>query len=252
MSDPISLPSVSEVGKLLKEVTLLLTNTPEHVQVRFDRLIADIDAGSLRPSYVADVLATLIRDSLVHASGTLAVDADRRRFMSDVVRSIDRTFGDLLRVSKTAQIYASDLQEIWIACEPMLDLIPEPDGFLDTLVTTLTRRLVQYKYFISDKLYYKDLVGLLESRRLSSEQLGRLKCVCIDKPYVPPVAIYVHQTRLVGFRGRERPTMRREQDGSWQLVKPLDPSWATVLDRGALTRHHACLRKYANSTENPR
>jgi len=96
------LPSFSEAQELIKNLALFLRDTPDSVQVRFDRLIADIDAGSIRPSYVADVLATLIRDSLVHVSNTLPGDADRRRFMRDVVKGIDRTFGDLLRSNTSA------------------------------------------------------------------------------------------------------------------------------------------------------
>lgn len=250
MSDPIALPSVSEASDLVRRLALFLTDSPESIQVRFDRLIADIDAASLRPSHVADVLATLIRESLVHTSRTLAIEEDHRRFMHDVVKSIDRTFGDLLRISKTAQIYASDLEEVWVACEPMLDLVPEPQGFLDTLVSMLSSKGVRYRYFLSDRRYYVYLIELLRARHVAENRLAQLAFVKISEPYTPPVALYIHKTRVIGFRGSQRPQMQQASDGSFQLSTPLDPGWATVLDRESLDRHYASLRECATPVEN--
>lgn len=249
MNDSIALPSVGEATDLAKRLALFLTDSPESIQVRFDRLIADIDAASLRPSYVADVLATLIRDSLVHASNTLAVEGDRRKFMHDVVTSIDRIFGDLLRISKTAQIYASDLEEVWVACEPMLDLIPEPQGFLDTVVSMLSRKSVKYRYFLSDRRYYDCLIQLLRARHVADNGCTLLALVNIPEPYIPPVALYIHKTRVIGFRGSHRPEMQQASDGSYQLTTPLDPGWATVLEGESLDRHYSTLSEYANQED---
>lgn len=246
MSDPIALPSVGEATDLAQRLTLFLADSPESIQVRFDRLIADIDAAALRPSYVADVLATLIRDSLIHTSRTLAVEGDRRKFMHDVVKSIDCIFGDLLRISKTAQIYASDLEQVWVACEPMLDLIPEPDGFLDTVASAVSRKSVQYRYFLSDRRYYDSLKALLQARGVT---LDGLAFVEIPDPYTPPVALYIHKTRVIGFRGSQRPEMQQASDGSYHLTTRLDPGWATVLDGDSLDRHYAALTEYTTKED---
>lgn len=254
MSNPLSgLSSINlvvEAVDLLRRLALFLKDSPASIQERFDQLLSDIDAGSLRPSFVADVLSTLIRDSLLHTTAQLAVADDRRRFLRDIVKSINQKFGDLLRVSKTQQIYASDLKEVWIACEPMLDLVPEPDGYLETVVKVLTQKQVRYRYFLSAEKYYVDLVALLE-RHGVTDAATRLEFVRISEPYTPPVALYLYENRVVGFRGRGRPNLRRANDGTWTLSKPLDPGWITMLNLRDSQRHYSELTKLLPTVEAP-
>lgn len=238
--------SAEESYKVLRFLKNWARISPPSSQERLEELSSRIDRGQLHPSFVADKVGALIRESLMQMQG-LMQQQQYEDFVKQLLRSLQTALGNLLRITKNLQINLLGLREIWLACEPMLDLVEGSQGWQDLLPKLIARDII-IRYFLYDTKYFDELVSLLESRGFDKESLKCLSVVPIDTPHSPPVSIWICDHRRIGMSGLYRPAIKKNDGGKFVLEKPLSDDWLAFLSSEKTDKFWIELRKYVTSS----
>jgi hypothetical protein len=161
-------------------------------------------------------------------------DEEFYSLMIEVVRSIENHLDMSINVWKDRIIYFRDVTEVWIACEPMLDLIDNEEGSFDLLERQL-RHVNQITYFLKNVNLFHDLVNILKERYMDT---GKLRCVHIPKKLPYPVVIYHAKSYRHGMTGKYHPEIVKNLDGHYIFKKKLETDWMKYLTRNFIEKHY--------------
>lgn len=244
---PVSM-SATEAGKILQALRSWVSLTPPTTKERLDDLVSKLDSRELRAPYVADLLGTLLAENLADMSRGLD-EASFHKYVRWLVGVFQDSLEDFLTITRNIQLYLEGLREVWLACEPMLDLVEGEDGWQETLIQTLRSRRIPFYYFLSDRDYFDHLLEALRSRGLDDDELSLLSFIRIDQPYVPPVALWLAGDRRIGLRSRWRPEIEQDSTGKFILSRPLPLDWLSLMTDSQSETHYQELNRHKSSGE---
>jgi len=228
--------NATEPRSLLRAVRELFTLTPPAVEERFDELIARMQRRTLSAQYAAELLESILRQHLSHTRAHLH-ESMYRPYLQRIVKALQESLKDILQIAKENLVYVQDLKEVWLACEPMLDLVDGPSGWQETLVTLL-RRGIRFYYVINEERYFHELRRLLAERGLTEEQIDLTTLVRVEKAYVPPIALWIGDKSCAGAMGLNRPRIERKPSGHYSLCHPLREDWLSFMSTADARDHY--------------
>jgi len=162
----------------------------------------------------------------------------------EAVLSLDNVLNQSINVWKDRAIYFKDVTEVWVACEPMLDLIDDDQGGFDLLERQLLH-VDRITYFLTDKTYFDDLKKFLNERGKDHSKLNFVK---IDKKLHHPVVIYITKDYKHGMRGKYYPKIQKNGD-LYEFDKKLPKNWLSYIKRSNIHMYTQILEKYLNPTQ---
>lgn len=229
--------NLTELENTFRRIIGWLSVPDPTTRVQLEELRSSLEDGQIRGRYVGDKLGTLIGENLDRMTDCLYTD-QYVDYVRDLTGTVLTSVGDTLEIAKRLQIYTRGLNEVWIACEPMLDLIAGETGWQDNLVDELLVKQVYVTYFVNDTSWYEKLVEVLRSRGCPDQHFRFLQCVTIPEPYSRPIALYrLAGNRVVGLRGMSIPNIIRDSNGSYRLATPLRSDWLDFLTRRSANEH---------------
>lgn len=241
MKIPLNI-TLTEVFNIASSIHRSLSYPPPSIGERLEELLFKIDNRVLQSFYIADIISSIIKDNLSQLRKCLGNEC-YNEFATSLIKSLLDSQKHIYEYAKNSPVYVPDLNEIWLACEPMLDLINGPDGWLPTLINTLLPSNINIKYFISNSEYYYDLLNILRSSNVSKDKLSLLHLITLDDPFDPPIAIHISPNRIIGLRGRWHPKIAKNSHGNYALERPLPPGWISTLSSQQTNRYYSKLNQ---------
>lgn len=244
--EPPSLPDSEKIAKLISFYQRYIQPhfsdfiNEENINAQFRGILNDI-AARRPPHVIADNVGAALRRKLIGLQKGMKDNQDEfYNLMIELVSSIMNHLDMSIHVWKDRVIYFRDVESIWIACEPMLDLIDSGEGGFDLLERQL-KHVNEIVYFLKDTSYYNDLTNILKTRNLD---ISKLKCVEISSVYQFPVVIYHTKKYRHGMCGKAHPNIKKDKSGKYNFAIKLDTDWLSYLTREFIDIHYENLRKY--------
>lgn len=209
------------------------------INKQFQEILQDIQ-NKKSPVIIADKIGTAIQQKF-EALQTQMSPTDYYTFCTGVIESIQKHLETTIYVWRDKIVNFKDVKEIWIACEPMLDLLPSPNGTLELLIKQIAQ-VDKVKYFLSNETYYNDLIEILKTRGISTEKLELKK---IAKRYDSPIVIY-HSDFPQGMSGKYHPNIKKNKENSYYLDGKVEPDWMQILSIDFVNLHIKNLNKLNN------
>jgi len=229
---------VENYGVLLYEF-LNLKSQP--ISERLENLYNRIDLDELRDSFITDQVSSIIFESLQEMSKSLDHES-YKRFILRLIDAVNSAVQDLIPIAKNIILYSKNLKEMWLACEPMLDLVNGDEGWQKTLLLMLEKNLT-VRYFLSSNYYYKQLLDILQKQEIAEDKLKLINFVKVEKAYRPPTAIYISDHYKIGLCGKSRPKLIKEND-VFKFSESLPTDWLQFLSPKKTEEHYLLLKSY--------
>jgi len=210
---------------------------------RFLDILEDIGKAK-SPIFISEKLCGILEDRFIRIHSKMKGDDEEYyNLLTQIVQSIENTLEETVSVWKDRVIYFRNVKEVWIACEPILDLIDTEEGSFDLLERQL-RHVEKITYFLTNRLYFDDLIKILRNRRFNEDKIQKLQCKIIPKKLVRPVVIYISDdTRFHGMAGKYHPEIIKNGE-DYRFKKSLPTDWLYYLTKVKIEDHYIDLKKY--------
>ena len=244
-------PSISDLEKLGKPIGWFYklfqshfehSSKEDNINAQFRNILTDIAEKKL-PVIIADKVGIALSSKILQLQNGMKDNQEEfYNLMIELVRSIENQLELSIHVWKDRVIYFRDVTKIWIACEPMLDLVDTEEGSFDILERQL-KHVEEIVYFLHDDTYYKDLKKILQEKNLES---SKLRCIKLENKYPFPVVIYHTKNYKHGMSGKYHPLIKKDTGGKYQITKEMDKNWLSYLTKDFIHIHYEKLNEYIN------
>lgn len=212
----------------------------ESLNMEFGKALTSIAEGR-SPKIIAENIAGAIEQEIIrHHSGMKQNQDEFYNLIINLVHVIQKHFDASLDIWKDRVIYLKGVREVWIACEPMLDLVNTSEGSFDLLKRQL-RHVDRITYFLHNTTYFNELLRTLQAESLD---IRKLTCVKLREPYTVPLVIYHTDTYKHGMCGKYHPRIKRQADGTYVLERPLETDWMNYLSKEWMEVHFKRLNEF--------
>ena len=208
------------------------------IEKQFQEILLDLHSNK-HSVIIADKIATAIQHKFQELQKKMSRQ-DYHAFCTSVIKSIQAHLDSTIAVWNDVVVNFKDVNEIWISCEPMLDLVKDNNGTFDLLLKQLNK-VDKIVYFLSNPNYFNDLANLI-SQHGEKSWLCKLELVTIDSPLISPIVIYFSETPH-GVIGKYHPEIRKSMDGFYVFDKKLCNDWMRPMDDVLFINHLTELRK---------
>lgn len=207
------------------------------INKQFQEILQDIQ-NKKSPVIIADKIGTAIQQKFEDLQSQMS-PTDYYTFCTGVISSIQEHLETTIYVWHDKIVNFKDVKEIWVACEPMLDLITAPDGTLELLIKQINQ-VEKVVYFLSQKSYFDDLVQLLQSKGV---EISKLEFKKLPNKYDTPIVIYISDFSQ-GMTGKHHPKMKKNKESEYKLDRKLDSDWMQVMSADFVNLHITKLKKF--------
>jgi hypothetical protein len=209
---------------------------------KFLDVLEDVSKGK-SPLYIAEKLCGVLEDRFVEVHKKMkGNDEDYYNLLIQIVQSIENNFEETISVWKDRLIYFRSVKEVWVACEPLLDLIDNEEGSFDLLERQL-KHVDKITYFLTTRTYFDDLIKILRSRNFGETKIAKLQCKIISQKLIQPVVIYIAENNNYhGMAGKSHPDIAKKKD-EYYFKKTLPTDWLYYLSKDKIQHHYECLSK---------
>ena len=207
---------------------------------RFENIFCDIREGKI-PSIISEKISIELKFEL-DKHFKLMTPFQYKEFAEEILFSLLNCFKYNVVVWKDKIINFKDVSEIWIACEPILDLVDEEEGAFELLVKQI-ESVDKIIYFLENRTFYDELILLLKKVEIPTDKLEFVK---INKKLVEPVVLYRTPLKFFGVYGAFHPTVKKLNNGFYSLSRKLAPDWMKYLSREDVSDTELKLKSYLN------
>lgn len=207
------------------ETKTFFSTAPGTIDERLSGALSDIMSGK-DTRIVAENIGSILRDEL-----RLKKEMPAENFYElgeEIVCSLLNVFNCVHVLWNKNSVFLKDLEEVWITCEPMLDLVKEKNGAYETLLGQL-KKAKRVIYFQSKEAYFNDLCDLLSRDNIEHKMIEKLHLVPLEQRYHMPLALYIMPSKTIGLIGSHHPKLRKLADGSYSFSEGLSPSWSNYM-----------------------
>lgn len=210
---------------------------------KFLDILEDIGKGK-SPLFISEKLYGVLEDRFIRIHSKMkGNDEEYYNLLIQIVQSIENTLEETISVWKDRVIYFRNVKEVWIACEPILDLIDTEEGSFDLLERQL-RHVDIITYFLTNRSYFDDLVSLLRKRNFDEDKILKLRCKIIPSKLLRPVVIYIIDDNYFhGMAGKSHPEIIKKGD-EYRFKKSLPTDWLYYLSKVKIQDHYNDLKKF--------
>ena len=205
---------------------------------RFQSIFSDIKEGK-HPRIVSERISIVLQNELYNHCKHMT-SFQYKDFAEEIVLSLLNIFNWNVKVWKDKIIFFKDVYEIWIACEPILDLAKGKEGAFELLLRQI-KSVDKIVYFLTDKKYYNDLLDLLNKANICTKKLHFQK---IGQKLIEPAVLYRTKLNTFGVYGISHPLMEITESGFYKLKTPLRVDWMKYLQRDDVEAIELKLKSY--------
>ena len=192
---------------------------------RFASLYSDIREGK-HPTIISEKISGYLNDELIQHFRHMDTH-QYKDFAEDIMFSLINKFKWNVKAWHDKIINFENVDEIWIAYEPILDLVISEDGAYELLQKQI-QSVNRIYYFLENKVFYDDLIELLKSKNIDTTKIKYQK---IDQKLIQPIVLYITEDRTFGVYGTVFPDISKTTNGFYKLNKALTPDWMKYLSR---------------------
>lgn len=229
---------VSEVISIIKTIPWLyklLKPTVErfHEKTPIEKLFGDVSSDVLQGKSnksTSKKISKILKNELYYHSKHMA-RSNYTSFARDITSILANRFDkNLINIwgEKMNIIDLKYINEIQIACEPMLDLISDDGSGAFDLLRKQIELVDKITYFVENKEYYDDLMKMLETANIDT---SKIQLRVITNKLEMPVVLYINNHITVGVYGKYHPHIRKTTDGTYELRSILDSDWMQFFSR---------------------
>lgn len=197
------------------------------------RVLLNEQRGARRPAEVllADNLGSTLRDELLDLRRL--PDVDYYDLVEDILEGLLSCFDRVHQVSEHQVAYLKDIERVWIACEPCLELLRQEMGPYGLLKKQL-KVCKEVVFFQTTDSYFNAIRrALKEDATFHDNLLERMKLAVMEEPLQTPAVLYISSsTRNRAFQGAAHPMIAENPAGTFGLQKKLSPDWMTDIAPG--------------------
>ena len=212
---------------------------------RLNELSATV--ATITPRLVGERIGSILRDEL----GSLDVLPleQYRQLMRSLVRSIENVLRHILVFWDGHPLYIEDLQEVWISCEPPLEIIDGRSNSLAVLLAQLdVPTLLHVVYFVGTDAYLRALKEELTRQNVLPTQENRVTFVRLSRDAVPdhPIVLYRNAAgSWWGVQGLYHPSCTPLSVGRYRLKAPLPRNWISYLNQSEAEAIACALERFS-------
>jgi len=223
---PKQIGNAKLIWEAIKHFGGFFTRKPPDITDSLCGVLNDIMEGK-HPAIIAENIGSILRDALVVRSN---LPPDQFFILSNqIARSLIDAFKLSHQIWNDKYMYLKELEEVWIAAEPMLDLVNGENGGYPLLKKQL-EHAKRVLYFQSNRRYFDDLISILRADGISQDKINKINLCNLQTPHIPPVAIYKTRRGLIGWRGKSNLELEKLQNGKYKFKVPLTADWMRSLD----------------------
>lgn len=241
MSDASVVRLAIQVGKKpAEDFGKFVFGEPGHAVERIAQLFDDLKRGRKSPAIFAENVGSMLRDEM--ARRQRMPSQQYLAFAAEITNAIQRALLTSPPIFRDLYAFLPTLLEVWIACEPTLDLLPFGEAY--SLLKTQLGIAERVVYFQADPTHHTYLVQTLRNEGVEEPLIEKLLLCRIPEPYRQPVALYFRSNLpTVGFEAPSPPLLRRRENG-YHLERPVPRDWMRYLTETQTNEHELKLREY--------
>lgn len=207
---------------------------------KFLDVLEDISKAK-SPLYISEKLCGVLEDRFIEVHKKMkGNDEDYYNLLIQIVQSIENNFEEAISVWKDRLIYFRSVKEVWVACEPLLDLIDNEEGSFDLLERQL-KHVDKITYFLTTRTYFDDLITILKARNFGDDKISKLQCKIIPKKLIQPVVVYIAENNNYhGMAGKSYPEIAK-RNNEYYFKKTLPTDWLYYLSKDRIQTHYETL-----------
>lgn len=221
-----------------------LFRPPPPASERLPELLASV--SSIRPRFIGERLGAILRDEL-HSLRMLP-EEQYAELAKSLIRSIQSELDHILVFWEGHPLHIKGLREVWVACDPPLELLSDHSSTLTVLLHQLhIPELERVVYFVTSEYYIRSLQQVFADNAICREFPGKLSSCLIatrDRPDYPLVLYRNADNSWWGVRGLYHPRCAPTLDGRYSLRTPLQRGWLSYLQRCEAEAEAACLQNH--------
>lgn len=232
---------VEDIKAFIKSFKYNTPAEPITIQDKLNEIVSDTE-NHTDPKKIAEKLSYVLQEEL--NSLTSMDKGEFNSLIEDISNKLVDSFQEIHPIwtgGLTKNL--SGLKQVWIACEPMLDLVDGKDGAYQLLKSQL-KIAEKIIYFQSEKKYYDYLIGKLKKERFERKFISKLKFVRLQAPYKQNIALYHKDKMVSGVIGKFTPPIKKNNSDIYYLEKKLPKEWMSFLSETSVKRHKENLEKY--------
>lgn len=250
MEPPINVGiSPTDIKKIFRRLQFYFNAKPANPTQALNSIRARLPAKNYSNKLLSKEIGTIIRKSIYKHSKYME-ENHLEKFLDCFIRNSNICFNNIYNVSPNNRyphyFYLDNLKEIWIAYEPMLDLVKKQQGFYDKCKKQLSDGSLQkIYYFQSSTEYTNNLLSYLEKDGVDKNLIDKIKFIRVPSPMKIPIVLYITQKDKYGFQGQFPPPIKAN-NGTYILNNRLSNKWVITLDSDTITKRFESLRTYIN------
>jgi hypothetical protein len=207
---------------------------------RIAQLYDDLERQRKTPAVFAENVGVILRDEMLRRQRM--PHGQYLAFAAEITGSIQRGLLKSPAIFQDLYAFLPTLEEVWIACEPTLDLIPFSEAYrllIDQL--SVAERVIYYQ---ADSTHFAYLTHMLRKHGVEEKHILKLRLCKIEEPYRQPVALYFRsQLPTIGFVASCPPPLERREAG-YLLERQLPRDWMRPLSEPQTKEHEQRLRTF--------
>lgn len=241
MSDASVVRLALQIGKKpTEDFGKFVFGEPGQAVERIAQLFDDLERGRKSPSIFAENVGSMLRDEM--ARRQRMPSGQYLAFAAEITNAIQRALLTSPPIFRDLYAFLPTLAEVWIACEPTLDLIQFSEAY--SLLKTQLGIAERVVYFQADPTHHTYLVQTLRKEGVEELLIAKLLLCRISEPYRQPVALYLRSgLPTVGFVAPSPPPVKR-REGGYYLERPVPRDWMRYLSEIQTDEHERKLREY--------
>ncbi|MEF3697877.1 hypothetical protein [Desulfolutivibrio sp.] len=223
------------IGKsVTKAVHEFMWPCDENFTARLKSILAEVESETPLPRHItAECLGLLVRDLI-----TFHKEQPRQQYQSlikDIVSLFEKfTDNSLSLFNSGIPVYLNNIKEIWICCEPCLELLKSNHLFYNQLIRIISTDIEKITFHLKSKIYYEALVKSLENEPIIASPADTINFNLIEELTTRPVYIYFQKNGgIFGVAGKSHPN-GTFSDGKIVLDVDIPKDWFSFLNRESL------------------
>lgn len=227
--------AMSLIDKYVKP--LFSVNDKRTDSQKFLDVLEDINKKK-SPLFISEKLCGVLEDRIIEVHKKMkGNDEDYYNLLIQIVQSIENNFDETISVWKDRLIYFRSVKEVWVACEPLLDLIDNEEGSFDLLERQL-KHVNSITYFLTNGTYFDDLIKILRARNFDETKISKLQCKIIPQKLIHPVVIYIAENNNYhGMAGKFHPEIAKRSN-EYYFKRTLPTDWLYYLSKDRIQTHY--------------